>query len=100
MSCDCRLFERLSLSDAVNCQHSMSHLTAVSLAQRSALWALYGRRELCSLYSQLVLHLNMRERGVCHAGEPECMALCQLATLCAEQVCGIVLVEYFMNVLT
>jgi anaphase-promoting complex subunit 5 len=79
------VFEFLLRSDIVNCQHSQSDLMTVSFAQKAALWHLYGKREMCSMNGQLMLHLNTSDQGVFHNGEAECIALCQLARLQAEQ---------------
>ncbi|KAK9500422.1 hypothetical protein O3M35_001692 [Rhynocoris fuscipes] len=58
------IFEMLSRSDMLNCQHSMADLMATSLCLRSALWALYGRSELACLYSQQLLHLDTSDPSV------------------------------------
>lgn len=50
------VFEMLSKSDVVNCQHSLLDLLSTGHAMRAALWAMYGRSELASLSSQLLLH--------------------------------------------
>lgn len=52
------IFEVLSQSDILNCQHSMSDLMASGLSLRSAFWSLYGRTELACLYAQQLLHLD------------------------------------------
>ena len=79
------VFEFLLRSDIVNCQHSQSDLMTVSYAQKAALWHLYGKREMCSMNCQLMLHLNTSDQGVFHNSESECIALCQLAQLQAQQ---------------
>ena len=43
-------------------------------------------REMCSLSSQLMLNLNTEDLGVYHNGEVECLGLCHLARLHAQQV--------------
>jgi len=43
--------------------------------------------DLCSLNSQMLLHLNTRAtEAVYRNGEPECIVLCHLARIHAEQV--------------
>ena len=42
--------------------------------------------EMCSLTSQLLLHLNTSHLGVFHNAEAECLALCHLASLHSQQV--------------
>lgn len=46
----------LSKSDVLNCQYSLLDLLSTGHAMRAALWAMYGRSELASLSSQLLLH--------------------------------------------
>ena len=79
------VFELLLRSDIINCQHSQSDLMVTSYAQKAALWYLYGNTEMCSMNSQLMLHLNTSDQGVFHNGEAECIALCQLARLHADK---------------
>ena len=47
---------------------------------------MYILREMCSLSSQLMLNLNTEDIGVYHNGEVECLGLCHLAKLHAQQV--------------
>jgi len=42
--------------------------------------------ELCLLNAQMDLSLNSQESGVYHNSEAECVCLCQLARLHADQV--------------
>jgi len=79
------IFEFLLKSDIINCQSSMSDLMSTSYAQKAALWSVYGKREMCMLSSQLLLHLNTSQQGVYHSGEAECLGLCQLARVQASQ---------------
>ena len=43
-------------------------------------------REMCNLNGQLMLNLNTSLMGVYHNGDCECIALCHLARLHADQV--------------
>ncbi|XP_013393534.1 anaphase-promoting complex subunit 5 [Lingula anatina] len=79
------VFQCLVNSDILNCQHSMVDLMATSFAQKSALWSLYGNRQMSSLTSQLLLNLASSDGGVYHTGEAESLGLCNLATMHAEQ---------------
>jgi len=79
------IFEYLLKSDIINCQSSMSDLMSTSYAHKAALWNLYGKSEMSSLSSQLMLHLNTQQQGVYHSGEAECLALCHLAQIHADQ---------------
>ncbi|CAH1785514.1 unnamed protein product [Owenia fusiformis] len=79
------IFDYLMKSDILNCQHSQVDLMAISYAQKTALWHLYGNREMASLCSQLLLNLNTMEAGIYHNGEAGCLVLCNLATHFASQ---------------
>lgn len=52
-----KLFELLMKSEVINFQHSLNDLMANCIAQKAAVWALYGRNEIASLCSQLLLHV-------------------------------------------
>lgn len=74
------VFEILMKSDALNCQNSMFELLANSFAQKAALWFLYGKTEMSSLSSQLLLRLHTQD-AVPHSGfssESTCLALCSV----------------------
>lgn len=79
------VFELMLKSDILNCQHSQSSLMCSSYAQKSALWHIYGKREMGTLNNQLMLNLHTAEFGVYHNGEAECLGLCHLAMLHADQ---------------
>ncbi|KAF4517955.1 hypothetical protein B566_EDAN005322 [Ephemera danica] len=70
------LYESMTKSDILNCQHSMLDLAANSYALKSTLWSLYGRPAMASLYSQLLLQSEVQDNN----SEATCLALCQLAT--------------------
>ncbi|KAG8222193.1 hypothetical protein J437_LFUL001285 [Ladona fulva] len=76
------VFELLTESDGLNCQHSLGELTASSYAQKAALWNLYGKTEMASLSSQLLLLLNTKDDTPGSPGnntEGSCLALCNVA---------------------
>ena len=54
--------------------------------QKSVIFFYLYFREMCSLSSQLMLNLNTEDLGVYHNGEVECLGLCHLARLHAQQV--------------
>ncbi|XP_059616054.1 anaphase-promoting complex subunit 5 [Phlebotomus argentipes] len=72
-------FELLMWSDYFNCQQSMQELIANCMAEKAALWTLYGRYDLASLTSQVLLSANMTQMGKTYNGENLCHALCCLA---------------------
>lgn len=74
-----KLFDVLIKSDILNCQHSIVNLISNCIAERSALWTLYGKNELASLSSQLLLNSNLRTMERSHNGEGLCQALCSVA---------------------
>lgn len=82
------LFEFMSKSDFVNCQHSMLELTCASYNQKANLWDVYGKRGMSSLCTQLLLNLNTCNpslSGVHLNSESHCLALCRIARLLAEE---------------
>ena len=84
------LLQLLMKSDVLNCQHSMIDLMTNSYAQKAALWCLYGKTEMSSLSSQLLLHLNTSNptQGVqSYNGEGTCQAICNIANILTEEVC-------------
>lgn len=52
-----KLFELLMKSEVINFQHSLMDLMANCIAQKAAVWTLYGKNEVASLCSQLLLHV-------------------------------------------
>jgi hypothetical protein len=84
------LLQLLMKSDVLNCQHSMIDLMTNSYAQKAALWCLYGKTDMWSLSSQLLLHLNTSNptQGIqSYNGEGTCQAICNVANTLMEQVC-------------
>lgn len=80
-----KLFDVLIKSDILNCQHSIVNLISNCIAERAALWTLYGKNELASLSSQLLLNSNLRTMERNHNGEGLCQALCSVAMWTALQ---------------
>jgi anaphase-promoting complex subunit 5 len=58
-----KLFEVLLKSDILNCQHSIMDLTANCIAERAALWTMYGKNEISSMCSQLQLNTSLKTLG-------------------------------------
>lgn len=80
-----KLFEVLLKSDILNCQHSMMDLIANCITERAALWSLYGKYEISSLCSQLLLNSNLKTLGKSYSGEGICQSLCNLAIWIGQQ---------------
>ncbi|XP_038118638.1 anaphase-promoting complex subunit 5 [Culex quinquefasciatus] len=80
-----KLFEVLLKSDILNCQTSMMDLIANGIAERAALWAIYGKNEISSLCSQLLLNSDLKTLGKTYNGEGICQALCSLIIWLAIQ---------------
>ncbi|GAB0093855.1 Anaphase-promoting complex subunit 5 [Sergentomyia squamirostris] len=72
-------FEILMWSDYFNCQQSMQELIANCWAEKAALWTLYGRYDLASLTSQVLLNANMSSMGKAYNGENICHSICCLS---------------------
>lgn len=71
-----KLFDVLVKSDILNCQHSIMNLIANCIAERAALWNLYGKHEMASLITQQLLNSNLKVMEKTHNGEGLCLALC------------------------
>ena len=80
-----KLFDVLIKSDILNCQHSIINLISNCVSERSALWALYGKNELASLSSQLLLNSNLKTMERNHHGEGLCQTLCNVSMWLALQ---------------
>ncbi|CAH1961189.1 unnamed protein product [Acanthoscelides obtectus] len=50
------IFETLAKSDMINCQHNYKDLISNNYAMKAALWQVYGKTEMSSLWSQLLLY--------------------------------------------
>lgn len=59
----------------------MVNLISNCVVERSALWILYGKNEMATLFGQLLLNSTLKtmERTQ-HSGEGQCIALCNLAS--------------------
>ncbi|CAG9099570.1 unnamed protein product [Plutella xylostella] len=55
------VFAMVTKGDSINYLHSMTDLTLASLSNTAALWSLYGKTEMASIYCQLLLNLNTSE---------------------------------------
>lgn len=80
-----KLFDVLIKSDILNCQHSMVNLISNCVSERSALWTLYGKYEMASLSSQLLLNSNLKTMEKNHNGEGLCQAMCNVSMWLAMQ---------------
>ncbi|KAH9502776.1 Anaphase-promoting complex subunit 5 [Bulinus truncatus] len=74
-----RVIDYFTQSNLINCMHSNYGRMCAGFVQRAAMWHYYGKRELCSLDSQIVLNLNTSSNGVYFNGQAVCIALCNLA---------------------
>lgn len=74
-----KLFDVLIKSDMLNCQHSIMNLISNCIAERAALWNLYGKHEMASLCSQLLLNSNLKVMDKSYNGEGLCQSLCNVA---------------------
>ncbi|GFN82741.1 anaphase-promoting complex subunit 5-like [Plakobranchus ocellatus] len=66
-------------SNLINCKHSSYGMMSSGCAQAAAMWHYYGKRELCSLNSHIVLHLDTSINGIFYNGQSVCIAMCYLA---------------------
>uniref|UniRef100_A0A336M354 Anaphase-promoting complex subunit 5 n=1 Tax=Culicoides sonorensis TaxID=179676 RepID=A0A336M354_CULSO len=74
-----KLFEVLMKSDVLNCQHSIMNLMATSMAERAALWNLYGKNEIAACCSQVMLHISLKRLGKTYNSDGICEAICSNA---------------------
>lgn len=78
-----KLFGLLMKSEVINFQYSLMDLMANCIAQKAAVWTLYGKNEIASLCSQLLLHVvrthSKRENDSMENGEGVCHSLCCVA---------------------
>ncbi|BFZ20186.1 hypothetical protein BsWGS_23225 [Bradybaena similaris] len=79
-----RVIYYFTQSNLINCMHSNYSMMSSGCIQRAAMWHYYGKRELCSLDSQIVLHLNTKLKGVYYNGQAVCIAMCNLAQQYAD----------------
>lgn len=84
-----KIFELLMKSEVINFQHSLMDLITNCIAQKAAVWTLYGKNEMASLCSQLLLHAvrthAKRENDSMENCEAVCHSLCCIALWLAVQ---------------
>ncbi|XP_060520382.1 anaphase-promoting complex subunit 5 [Cylas formicarius] len=76
------IFETFTKSDMLNCQNNYKDLIFNNNVMKASLWQLYGKTEMCSLWSQMVLYLNIDTSGRTHGshyGEGYLHAVCNTA---------------------
>ncbi|OWK54895.1 Anaphase-promoting complex subunit 5 [Lonchura striata] len=85
-----KLMDALKDSDLLHWKHSLSELIDISIAQKTAIWRLYGRSTMALQQAQTLLSMNSLEAvnvGVQQNNtESFAVVLCHLAELHAEQV--------------
>ncbi|KAI4477768.1 hypothetical protein M0804_012596 [Polistes exclamans] len=80
-----QIFETLMKSDVLNCQHSMIDLMSLTYSEKSALWAYYGKMELSSVCSQLLLlHNSGSKKQNIFNGTSTCQAVVNVANILVE----------------
>lgn len=80
-----QVFETLMKSDVLNCQHSMIDLMSMTYAEKSALWAYYGKMELSSVCAQLLLlHNTGNKKQNIFNGTSTCQAVANVANILVE----------------
>ncbi|XP_074153972.1 anaphase-promoting complex subunit 5 isoform X1 [Sminthopsis crassicaudata] len=86
-----KLMDALKDSDLLHWKHSLAELVDISLAQKTAVWRLYGRSTMALQQAQTLLSMNSLEAlnlGVQQSNtESFAVVLCHLAELHAEQGC-------------
>lgn len=68
-------------SEVMNFENSLMDLVANSIAQKAYIWQIYGKTELASLCSQLLLQVvrSSRESDCIENSEAVCLSLCSVA---------------------
>ncbi|XP_069475670.1 anaphase-promoting complex subunit 5 [Ambystoma mexicanum] len=86
-----KLMDALKDSDLLHWKHSLSELIDISIAQKTAIWRLYGQSTMALQQAQMLLSMNSLEAvnvGVQQNNtESFAVVLCHLAELHAEQGC-------------
>ncbi|XP_074868912.1 anaphase-promoting complex subunit 5 isoform X1 [Carettochelys insculpta] len=86
-----KLMDALKDSDLLHWKHSLSELIDISIAQKTAIWRLYGRSTMALQQAQMLLSMNSLEavnvRVQQNNTESFAVVLCHLAELHAEQGC-------------
>ncbi|XP_032229925.2 anaphase-promoting complex subunit 5 [Nematostella vectensis] len=102
-----KVLQVLSTISTINSQNSLQDLTETTFATRAAVWQLYGKSRMSSVFSQMVLYRNAptcsHTSGTTHKpsdtqvssltgqqsdmqdGEARCLSLCNLAKVYADQ---------------
>ncbi|XP_037044353.1 anaphase-promoting complex subunit 5 [Bradysia coprophila] len=84
-----KLFELLMKSEVINFQHTLMDLITNCIAQKAAVWTMYGKNEMASLCSQLLLQAvrthAKRENDSMENCEAICHSLCCIALWLAVQ---------------
>ncbi|KAJ8667297.1 hypothetical protein QAD02_008959 [Eretmocerus hayati] len=79
------VFEVLMKSDILNNQYSMIDLLSTMYAEKTALWAYYGKTEMASVCAQLLLLYNSGEKKqLMFNGPPTCQAAVTVANILHE----------------
>ncbi|XP_058790721.1 anaphase-promoting complex subunit 5 isoform X2 [Phymastichus coffea] len=79
------VFETLTKSDSLNSQHTMIDLMSMIYAEKTALWAYYGKTEMASVCAQLLLLFNSGEKKQpMFNGESTCQAVVTIANILHE----------------
>ncbi|XP_066227053.1 anaphase-promoting complex subunit 5 isoform X2 [Saccopteryx leptura] len=85
-----KLMDALKDSDLLHWKHSLLELIDISIAQKTAIWRLYGRSTMALQQAQMLLSMNSLEsvNGGVQQNNTEsfAVALCHLAELHAEQL--------------
>ncbi|XP_068101228.1 anaphase-promoting complex subunit 5 [Hyperolius riggenbachi] len=86
-----KLMDALKDSDLLHWKHSLSDLIDISLAQKTAVWRLYGQSTMALQQAQMLLTMNSLDAVNVNVQqnntEPFAVVLCHLAELHAEQGC-------------
>ncbi|XP_041059283.1 anaphase-promoting complex subunit 5 isoform X2 [Carcharodon carcharias] len=84
-----KLMDAMKDSDMLHWKHGLSELIDVSIAQKTAIWKMYGQSTMALQQTQLLLYMHSLEsvNMDIHQNNTEAMAvvLCHLAELHAEQ---------------
>lgn len=84
-----KIFELLMKSEVINFQHTLMDLITNCVAQKAAVWTMYGKNEMASLCSQLLLQAvrthAKRETDSMENCEAVCHSLCCVALWLAVQ---------------
>ncbi|XP_065156615.1 anaphase-promoting complex subunit 5-like [Atheta coriaria] len=81
------VLDSLTRSDIINSEHGHGDLIATNYGLKAGLWLFYGKTEMSSLWSQLLLYLNTDSLLVnkTYYGESYVQALCNMAGLMHQE---------------